>query len=138
MAPTASSQRATWRLRNTPASLARNFASSVDSRCAVYLSVSVALKAQTSLLSRSSEGRRSMRSGRHTSPQGANTRTFRSGFTMRRVPLCLGRLESTDFAPLPVERREAVDAFWAAYFAAGREHADIQVDGAGLLANANR
>src|ERR1035441_3381004 len=28
-----------------------------------------------------------------------------------------------------VKRREAVDAFWTAYFATGREHAEIQFDG---------
>jgi hypothetical protein len=60
------------------------------------------------------------------------------GFTTRPVTLCLGRLESTDFAPLRVERREAVDAFWTAYFATGREHAEIQFDGTGMLANADR
>src|ERR1017187_2090000 len=50
----------------------------------------------------------------HARQLGAQLREQR-GFKMRRVPLCLGRLESTDFAPLSVERREAVDAFWAAY-----------------------
>ena len=68
---------------------------------------------------------------------GAQLREQR-GFKMRPVPLCLGRLESADFAHLPLERREAVDAFWAAYFAAGREHAEIQFDGTGIVANADR
>jgi hypothetical protein len=71
----------------------------------------------------------------HARQLGAQLREQR-GFKMRRVPLCLGRLESTDFAPLSVERREAVDAFWAAYFAAGREQPEIQFDGTGILANA--
>ena len=68
---------------------------------------------------------------------GAQLREQR-GFKMQRVPLYLGRLESTDFAPLSLQRREAVDAFWAAYFAAGREHAEIQFDGTGIVANADR
>src|ERR1035441_7098430 len=64
---------------------------------------------------------------------GAQLREQR-GFKLPPVLLCLGRLESTDFAPLSKQRREAVDAFWAAYFAAGREHAEVQFDGTGILA----
>jgi hypothetical protein len=60
------------------------------------------------------------------------------GFTLQGVPLCLGRLESSDFAPLPAQRKEAVQAFWAAYFAAAGESAEIQFDGAGILSGASR
>jgi hypothetical protein len=60
------------------------------------------------------------------------------GFTLQDVPLCLGRLESSDFAPLSVQRKEAVQAFWTAYFAAGGETAQIQFDGTGVLANTER
>jgi hypothetical protein len=59
------------------------------------------------------------------------------GFTLQGVPLCLGRLESSDFAPLPAQRKEAVQAFWAAYFAAAGESAEIQFDGTGILSGAN-
>jgi hypothetical protein len=60
------------------------------------------------------------------------------GFTLQGVPICLGRLESSDFAPLPAQRKEAVQAFWAAYFAAAGESAEIQFDGTGILANTER
>jgi hypothetical protein len=56
-------------------------------------------------------------------------------FTLNGVPLCLGRLESHDFAPLSAQRKEAVQAFWMAYFAAGGEPAEIQFDGTGILAD---
>jgi hypothetical protein len=57
------------------------------------------------------------------------------GFTLQGVPLCLGRLESSDFAPLSAQRKVAVQAFWTAYFAAGGERAEIQFDGTGILAD---
>jgi hypothetical protein len=57
------------------------------------------------------------------------------GFTLQGVPLCLGRLESSDFAPLSVQRKEAVQAFWTAYFATGGEPAEIRFDGTGILAD---
>jgi hypothetical protein len=57
------------------------------------------------------------------------------GFTLPGVTLCLGRLESSDFAPLSAERKEAVQAFWTAYFAAGGGPAEIQFDGMGILAD---
>ena len=60
------------------------------------------------------------------------------GFTLQGVPLCLGRLESSDFAPLSAQRKEAVQAFWAAYFAAGGEPTEIQFDGTGILADTER
>lgn len=55
------------------------------------------------------------------------------GFTLQRVPLCLGRLESSDFAPLAAHRKDAVEAFWTTYVSAGGEPAEIQFDGAGML-----
>jgi len=57
---------------------------------------------------------------------------------MQGVPLCLGRLESSDFAPLSAQRKEAVHAFWTAYFATGGEPAEIQFDGTGILADVDR
>ncbi len=60
------------------------------------------------------------------------------GFTLQGVPLCLGHLESSDFAPLSAQRKEAVQAFWATYFAAGGETAEIQFDGTGILADTER
>jgi hypothetical protein len=59
-------------------------------------------------------------------------------FTLQGVPLCLGRLESSDFGPLSAQRKEAVQAFWAAYFAAGGEPAEIRFDGTGTLADTER
>jgi hypothetical protein len=58
------------------------------------------------------------------------------GFTLQGVSLCLGRLESSDFAPLSAQRKEAVQAFWIAYFAAGCEQTEIHFDGTGILADA--
>jgi hypothetical protein len=60
------------------------------------------------------------------------------GFTLQGVPLCLGRLESSDFARLPAQRKESVQAFWATYFAAGGEPAEIQFNGTGILADTER
>lgn len=60
------------------------------------------------------------------------------GFTLQGVHLCLGRLQSSDFAPLTAERKEAVQAFWTAYFTAGSEPAEIQFDGTGILADLGR
>jgi hypothetical protein len=51
------------------------------------------------------------------------------GLTLQGVPLCLGRIESSDFAPLAAQRKEAVQAFWTAYFAAGVEPIEIQIVG---------
>jgi hypothetical protein len=59
-------------------------------------------------------------------------------FTLQNVPLCLGRLESSDFAPLSAPRKEAVRAFWTAYFAEPGQPTEIQFDGTGILANAER
>ncbi|MGA1982953.1 MAG: hypothetical protein ABSG84_10780 [Acidobacteriaceae bacterium] len=60
------------------------------------------------------------------------------GFAMQDVPLCLGRLESSDFARLPEARKKAVEAFWAAYFATGDRPAEVQFDGTGMLAGADQ
>ena len=60
------------------------------------------------------------------------------GFKLVGVPSCLGRLESSDFGTLPAQRKEAVQAFWTAYFATGGESAEIQFDGTGILADAER
>jgi len=60
------------------------------------------------------------------------------GFTMHSVHLCLGHLESSDFAPLSVQRKQAIQSFWAAFFAAGGKPAEIQFDGTGMLTNADR
>lgn len=68
---------------------------------------------------------------------GAQLRELR-GFKMRPVPLCPGRPESTDFVALSLQRREAIDTFWTTYLAAGSEYAGIQLDGTGMLANADR
>jgi hypothetical protein len=58
-------------------------------------------------------------------------------FALQGVPLCLGRLESSDFAPLSAQRKEAVQAFWTAYLAAGDQPAEIRFDGTGILADAD-
>jgi hypothetical protein len=60
------------------------------------------------------------------------------GFMLQGIPLCLGRLESSDFAPLSAQRKESVKAFWTAYFAAGGVQAEIKFDGTGILVNADR
>jgi hypothetical protein len=54
-------------------------------------------------------------------------------FTLQGLPLCLGHLESSDFATLSAQRKEAVQAYWTAYFATGGEPAEIQFDGTGIL-----
>jgi hypothetical protein len=58
------------------------------------------------------------------------------GFKLQGVSVCLGRLKSSDFAPLSAQRKESVSAFWRTYFAAGGVQAEIQFDGAGMLADA--
>jgi hypothetical protein len=60
------------------------------------------------------------------------------GFTLQGVPFCLGRLESNDFAQLTTQRKEAVQAFWTAYFATGGESTEIQFNGTGILADTER
>lgn len=60
------------------------------------------------------------------------------GFALQGVTLCLGRLESADFASLKAARKEAVDVFWTAYIAVGAKPTRIQFDGTGLLADPER
>jgi hypothetical protein len=59
-------------------------------------------------------------------------------FTLDGVPPCLGRLESSDFALLSAQRKEAVQAFWRVYFATISEPAEIQFDGTGILGDTDR
>ena len=58
------------------------------------------------------------------------------GFRLQGVPFCLGRLESSGFAPLSAQRKEAVQAFWSAYFVPDGKPTEIRFDGAGILADA--
>jgi hypothetical protein len=57
------------------------------------------------------------------------------GFALQGVSLCLGRLESNDFAPLSAQRKDAVQTFWATYFAEEDKPAEINFDGTGILAD---
>jgi hypothetical protein len=59
-------------------------------------------------------------------------RTERS-FALPGVPVCLGRLESSDFAPLSPQRKEAVEAFWAEYMNDRGQAPALRFDGTGLL-----
>jgi hypothetical protein len=77
-----------------------------------------------------------------TAPQLANLsraralavglRTERS-FALPEVPVCLGRLESSDFVPLSPQRKEAVQAFWAEYLNDRGQAPALRFDGTGLL-----
>ncbi len=60
------------------------------------------------------------------------TRTDR-GFALPGVPVCLGRLESGDFAPLSPHRKEAVRAFWAEYLDDRGQAPALRFDGTGIL-----
>ena len=60
------------------------------------------------------------------------------GFMLKAVPICLGRLESLDFAPLTVQRKEAVQVFWNAYLGGAGEPVEIRFDGTGMLADTDR
>lgn len=55
-------------------------------------------------------------------------------FALPGVPVCLGRLESRDFAPLTPKRKEAVQAFWAEYLSDRGQAPVLRFDGTGLLA----
>jgi hypothetical protein len=57
------------------------------------------------------------------------------GFAMPGIALCLGRLESSDYAPLSAERKETVTAFWSAYLAGNNQSPEIHFDGTGMLAD---
>jgi hypothetical protein len=54
-------------------------------------------------------------------------------FTFPGVLVCLGRLESSDFAPLSPQRKEAVQAFWAEYLNDRGQVPALRFDGTGLL-----
>lgn len=56
------------------------------------------------------------------------------GFTLHGAVLCLGRLGSVQFESLAPARKEAIRAFWTAYFAEQGHTPDIQLDGVGMLA----
>jgi hypothetical protein len=49
------------------------------------------------------------------------------------VPVCLGRLESGDFAPLSPQRKEGVQAFWAEYLNDRGQAPALRFDGTGML-----
>ena len=55
------------------------------------------------------------------------------GFAMPGIPVCLGRLESTDFAPLARQRKEAVQAFWTEYLSDKTRVPEVHFDGTGML-----
>jgi hypothetical protein len=54
-------------------------------------------------------------------------------FALQAVPVCLGRLESSDFAPLSPQRKDAVQAFWAEYLNDRGQTPAIRFDGTGML-----
>ncbi len=58
------------------------------------------------------------------------------GFALHDVTLCLGRLESSDFAPLSAARKNSIQTFWAAYFTENGQSPEIRFDGAGMLKDA--
>lgn len=55
-------------------------------------------------------------------------------FVLAAVPVCLGRLESRDFASLSPRRKEAVDAFWTEYLSDRGNVPMLRFDGTGMLA----
>jgi hypothetical protein len=55
------------------------------------------------------------------------------GFALPGVPVCLGRLESSDFAPLSPQRKDAVQAFWTAYLTDKDRRPELHFDGTGML-----
>jgi hypothetical protein len=60
---------------------------------------------------------------------------LRSGreFALPGVLICLGRLESSDFAPLSPQRKKAVQAFWIAYLSDKDRQPELHFDGTGML-----
>jgi hypothetical protein len=77
-----------------------------------------------------------------SSPQLANSGRSRAlavalrtdlRFALRGVPVCLGRLESSDFAPLSPQRKEGVHAFWAEYLSDRGQAPALRFDGTGML-----
>jgi hypothetical protein len=65
-------------------------------------------------------------------PLAVELRTDRK-FALPGVPVCLGRLESSDFAPLSPQRKEAVQAFWAEYLNDRGQAPALRFDGTGML-----
>jgi hypothetical protein len=57
------------------------------------------------------------------------------GLSLEGVPVCLGRLESSDFAMLSAQRKAAVNVFWEVYFAGSGGPTELHFDGTGMLAN---
>ena len=55
-------------------------------------------------------------------------------FTLPGVPVCLGRLESSDFAPLSPQRKDALQAFWTEYLSDRGQVPAISFDGTRMLA----
>ena len=51
--------------------------------------------------------------------------------------LCLGRLESRDFALLTESRKAAVEAFWQAYLGGNGAKPELHFNGTGLLKDAD-
>lgn len=68
----------------------------------------------------------------HARALASQLRTER-GFTLKEVTVCLGRLESTDYGQLLAQRKEAVNAFWQAYFTNQNREEEIQMDGMACL-----
>jgi hypothetical protein len=77
-----------------------------------------------------------------SSPQLANAERAREfavelridrNFALPEVPVCLGRLESSFFAPLSPQRKEAVKAFWAEYLDDRGQVPALRFDGTELL-----
>jgi hypothetical protein len=77
-----------------------------------------------------------------SAPQLANDARARSfalalrsqrDFALPGVPICLGRLESSDFAPLSPQRKDAVRAFWTAYLTEKDRQPKLHFDGTGML-----
>jgi len=61
-----------------------------------------------------------------------------TGFALSGVNICPGHLECNDFASLTAERREAIEAFWTAYFATGGASVEIGFDSTSILADPER
>lgn len=59
------------------------------------------------------------------------------GFALQGAPVCLGHLESSDFAPLSAERKQAVQAFWTEYLTEQGRTPQLHYDGTGLLTGAD-
>ncbi len=79
----------------------------------------------------------SLTSSAHARQLAAHLRE-QHAFALRGVPLCLGRLESSDFPLMSPRRKVALREFWMSYFDATEESVEIQLDGAGILADAGR